>query len=202
MSEALARVRSDSILGRPARAPAAGSGVAWRLLGWVRALPRRVYLGAALSALLAGIGVNALFLQHERRPAPLFAPAKRHPPAPSSAPVLTHATESAVRDSPSPTVAPPPLPPAKSATASEPRPPDQIGDLLRGELPREDQSAVMAVQGALATLGYPVKADGLEGPATEQALRDFERAHGLPLATELTPQLVKQLTRAARSISR
>jgi peptidoglycan hydrolase-like protein with peptidoglycan-binding domain len=50
----------------------------------------------------------------------------------------------------------------------------------------------------LAKLGYPVKPDGKEGAATEQALRDFERTHGLPRATEISERLVKQLTLAAR----
>ena len=36
------------------------------------------------------------------------------------------------------------------------------------------------------------------GAATEQALRDFERAHGLSPSTEITERLVKQLTQAAR----
>ena len=39
---------------------------------------------------------------------------------------------------------------------------------------------MLAAQTALAKLGYPVKADGEEGSATQQAIRDFERAHGLP----------------------
>jgi peptidoglycan hydrolase-like protein with peptidoglycan-binding domain len=47
-------------------------------------------------------------------------------------------------------------------------------------------------------LGYPVKPDGAEGAATEQALRDFERAHGLSPSTGITERLVKQLTQAAR----
>jgi peptidoglycan hydrolase-like protein with peptidoglycan-binding domain len=57
----------------------------------------------------------------------------------------------------------------------------------------------LAAQTALAKLGYSVKPDGKEGSATEQALREFERAHGLPPATEITERLVKQLTAAART---
>jgi hypothetical protein len=53
-------------------------------------------------------------------------------------------------------------------------------------------------QGALAKLGYPVKVDGAEDGATRRALRDFERAHGLPLRTEINSQLVKQLTAVVR----
>ena len=61
---------------------------------------------------------------------------------------------------------------------------------------------ILAAQSALAKLGYPVKADGVEGTATDQALRDFERAHGLPVTTDVNPHLVKQLTAAARAASR
>ena len=57
----------------------------------------------------------------------------------------------------------------------------------------------MAAQTALAKLGYPVKPDGNDGLATQQALRDFERIHGLPSSTEITPRLLKQLTQAARA---
>jgi peptidoglycan hydrolase-like protein with peptidoglycan-binding domain len=51
----------------------------------------------------------------------------------------------------------------------------------------------------LAKLGYPVKPDGKEGAVTEQALREFERAHALPSDAEITERLVKQLTAAARA---
>ncbi len=61
---------------------------------------------------------------------------------------------------------------------------------------------VLAAQSALARLGYAIKADGAEGEATEQALRDFEHAHGLPLTTEITPHLVKQLSVAAHATGR
>ena len=93
MSEALARVRNDSVLVRPAKASGAGGGNVRRLAGRALSLPARLYAGAAFAALLAGIGVNALLLQRERRPAPLFAPAVPHPtsilsnPAPFRAPV-------------------------------------------------------------------------------------------------------------------
>jgi peptidoglycan hydrolase-like protein with peptidoglycan-binding domain len=60
----------------------------------------------------------------------------------------------------------------------------------------------VAAQTALVKLGYPVKPDGNEGAATEQALRDFERAHGLPPATEITERLVNKLTQAARAAGR
>ena len=42
-----------------------------------------------------------------------------------------------------------------------------------------------------------VKADGEPGAATSTALRDFERAHGLPPSNEITPRLLKALSAAA-----
>jgi peptidoglycan hydrolase-like protein with peptidoglycan-binding domain len=76
---------------------------------------------------------------------------------------------------------------------------DPIAALLAGEVQKGGGGRlVLAAQTALAKLGYPVKPDGNEGAATQQALRDFEHAHGLPAATEITERLVKQLTQAAR----
>ena len=76
---------------------------------------------------------------------------------------------------------------------------DPITDLLRGEARVDGAHLILAAQTALAKLGYPVKPDGNDGLATQQALRDFERVHSLPLSTEITPRLVKQLSVAARA---
>jgi Putative peptidoglycan binding domain len=202
MSEALARVRNDSVLASPAKA-SRGRGIVRRLAGRARALPARVYFGAAFSALLAGIGVNALLLQHERHPAPLFAPARRHAsPAPSKpTPVRPPAAADAAPAASLQASAPSPAP-GRSAGGETPVRPDQIGEFLRGDLHGDQSRVIQAAQSALAKLGYPVKADGVEGAATGQALRDFERSHGLPVTTELTPPLMKQLTAAARTAGR
>ena len=79
---------------------------------------------------------------------------------------------------------------------------DQIGELLRGHNRGDQSRVILAAQSALANLGYPVKADGAEGAATKQGLREFERAHGLPVTTEVTPHLVRQPTAAARRAGR
>ncbi len=92
-------------------------------------------------------------------------------------------------------------PPGPERTVA-PRAADAIGDLLRGEAPADSSRLVVAAQSALAKLGYSVKADGAQGAATDQALREFEKAHGLPISTEITPRLVKQLNSAARSSAR
>jgi Putative peptidoglycan binding domain len=74
--------------------------------------------------------------------------------------------------------------------------PDQIGALLRGK-PDDGSRLVRAAQIALAKLGYAVKSDGVEDSATRRALRHFERAHNLTPTTEISSELVKQLTAAA-----
>jgi Putative peptidoglycan binding domain len=203
MSEALARVRNDSVLARSPKSPG-GRGIVGRLADRARVLPARAYAGAAFSALLAGIGVNALLLQHERHPAPLFGPTRRHAsPAPSKPIPIRPQVEASAAPAASPQA--PPSAPAKSyeGAGETPSRPDQIGELLRGgDLNGDPSRVIQAAQSALARLGYPVNADGVEGVATERALRDFERAHGLPVTTELTAHLLKQLTAAARAAGR
>ena len=166
----------------------------------LRTLPARFYAAAGVLALLGGIGVNALVLQSHRHPAPIFAPAPATPaPAPSIA-IPAPPAPPPEAAAPVPVAPPPPPRPAPAATAS--RSSDQIGNWLRGEGQGDDTHLVVAAQNALVKLGYTVKPDGNEGAATHQALRDFERAHGLPLTTEITPKLVKQLDAAARSPAR
>jgi len=229
--DALARIRSHADLLAPA-----GRGAARLLVDRIKAAPGRVYVGAALSALVLGISGNALLLQIGRHPAPLFAPAAQDaPPAPSGA-AAEAAAPHAFPAIPSPddaaatpaaaaalgaSLAPAPdttssIPhathdeqhpssgaPAASADQNEPRAaarvPDQIGALLRGNPIGDGSRLVRSAQIALAKLGYPVKADGAEDGATRRALRDFERAHGLVLTTEINPALVKQLSAATRA---
>jgi Putative peptidoglycan binding domain len=163
-------------------------------------------LGAVLSLALVGIAVNALLLQRERHPAPLFGHAAPKPPSAVSAPPPPPAPrlkpagmEHEAPAAPSSAA----LPPARPAETARTAPPasDPIAELLAAES-HDDASAshlTLAAQTALAKLGYSVKPDGKEGTATEQALRDFEHAHGLPPATEITERLVKQLSQAARA---
>ena len=206
MSEALARIRSDSVLSRPARSSRSGPGIAARVASRLKALPALTYVIGGLSALLVGIGANALLLQSEHHPAPLFAPS----PAQTSPSPQPAAPKALPTPAPSQPVSAEALPPSASkapvrtgaAGAGAGRAPDEIGAWLRNEPQGDDARLVLAAQNALIKLGYSVKADGNEGAATHQALRDFERAHGLPPTTEITPRLVKQLTAAARNGAR
>ena len=206
MALVLSRIRTSSA---PLRGPAQHSGgktLSQRLVGRLKAEHLPFYLGGGLAVALIGIGVNALLFQHERRPAPLFgsllapftSPAR--PPAAPAAPVAPKPASAEHDLSPAPVpVALPPARPLETADAPSPAPSDPITDLLRGEGHVDGTHLILAAQTALAKLGYPVKPDGNDGLATQQALRDFERAHGLPISTEVTPRLVKQLTAAARA---
>ncbi|RBP16363.1 putative peptidoglycan binding protein [Roseiarcus fermentans] len=201
MTEALARIRNDAVLSRPGKKSAPrGPGLLRRTVDLAAALSPRFVVGAILSALLVGIGVNALVLQRERHPAPLFAPPPPQrvaAPVPVASPPPPPPSAPAAREPPA--AAPPSPPPAARSAAPAARAPDAIGDLLRGEPPADNSRLVKEAQTALAKLGHALKANGVQGPATDQALREFERAHGLPLSTEITPRLVKQLSAAARA---
>jgi Putative peptidoglycan binding domain len=173
-----------------------------RIAGRVKVAHLRYYLGAVLLLALVGVTVNALLLQRERHPAPLFGFSPPKPlsaapapvPAPPPKPVSTENSAS-----PAPSSAA--LPPTRPADAAQGAPPasDPIAELLAGETHSDGSHLVLNAQTALAKLGYPVKPDGKEGAATEQALREFEKAHGLPSGAEITERLVKQLTAAARA---
>ena len=161
-----------------------------------------------MSVALVGIAVNALLLQRERHPAPLFgsmAPKPPPAPAPAAAPTPPPSpTHVSAEEEVPPAQSPAALPPERPSVAAAPSAPasDPIGDLLAGETHSDGSRLVLAAQTALAKLGYAVKADGKEGAATQQALKDFEHAHGLPPATEINERLVKQLTQAARGAGR
>jgi Putative peptidoglycan binding domain len=203
---ALSRIRpgSDPLRGPVQRSP--GKTLRQSLAGRLKVEHLRLYLGAGLAIGLVGIGVNALLFQHERHPAPLFgsplqpAPSATRAPAASPAPRPASAEREASA-APS-SAALPPARPGDTADGSSSGPSDPITDLLRGEARVDGAHLIMAAQTALAKLGYPVKPDGNDGLATQQALRDFERIHGLPPSTEITPRLLKQLTLAARAVGR
>jgi hypothetical protein len=199
---ALARIRDNvGHLRGPIQRSAPGA-LSRTIAGRVKIAHLRNYLAAALSVAVIGIAVNALLLQRERHPAPLFglAPPKLPSAAPAPAPAppqkLTGAEDNAPPAPLSPAV--PPARPPVTAEGSPSSTSDPIADLLAGETHSDGSRLILAAQTALAKLGYAVKPDGKEGAATERALQEFEHAHSLPPATEITERLVKQLTLAAR----
>ena len=206
MPEALARVRHDSVLSGPARS-GSRTGRARVVAAMFRrlcALPARGYAGAALAAVLTGIVVNALSLQHERHPAPFFA--ARPPAVGAPPPAAAPAPQAGKADDLTPVAVLPPTRPSNLGTGVESAPGargvDAIGDILRADSGKEGQKSILAAQNALIKLGYVLKADGFANAATSAALRDFERGHALPVSTDVTPRLLKQLTAAANASGR
>ena len=202
MDLALARIKDNLGQLRGPVQRSAHEALTRGIAGRVKLAHLRYYLGAAMFAALVGIGVNALLLQRERHPAPLFGYAAPKLPSATPAPAPPPPQKPASTEDTAPPAQPsatlPPARPAESAGSSSSAS-DPIAELLAGEPHGDATRLTLAAQTALAKLGYMVKQDGKEGSATEQALREFERAHGLPPATEITERLVKQLTAAARA---
>jgi hypothetical protein len=172
---------------------------------WMRALralapkTRRGFAGAALLAMMIGIVVNAVALQHGRRldlpPDPGRTAFVKPPSAVAPAPTSTVA---AVASAPSAEAAPtPPIRPTPTtvALARAPRAVDPIADLLRSSS-GDNRRLVSAAQGALAKLGFAVRATGAMDANTRSAIVEFDKSRHLPVSTEITPKLVKTLTSA------
>lgn len=207
MPEVLARSHNDSVLSRPARNAPRKDRASLARIAMRRFLsaPARTIAGAALAAILTGIVVNALVLQKARRTTPFFAVSKSPtvdfqpaaPPEPVAIPSAPVAAQPPARPIDlGATVDSIPVPPSKSG--------DPIRDLLRGDQGRSDAAKeashlTIAAQNALIKLGFAIKADGVVGASTEQAIQQFERAHGLSPSSEITPKLLKQLSAAANA---
>ncbi|WP_395665791.1 peptidoglycan-binding domain-containing protein [Methylocella sp.] len=220
MREALAAADHDFTLSEPrARRPRASRGGGGAKRAKPRAgEPRKKIAAVALTLLgvgaLAGVLVNALALQKTRHPAPLFARAVvERPAAAAPAPVPAprperlaeprdaepvHAEAAAPEERPAPRAAPARTAALAPEAAPPPRPHDPISDLIRnGGVAREAAPAVsrsvMAAQKALVKLGFVLKADGVMGASTRQAIESFERDRGRKSAGELTPAVMKAL---------
>jgi hypothetical protein len=208
LPEVLARARHDAAVSQTARRAMKGRAVL-RLELLRRILPTGVrgYAVAALAAVMAGIVVNALTLQHARHPSPFFAAKGRltsitaknpmePPPPPTSSPSLV---------SEPPSEAPPAPPPrpvglgAPNEAVAPSRTADPIADLIHSGGNKDSPRLVAEAQIALVKLGYPIKPGGANGAETAGALRDFEKMHGLALSTEVTPHLVRLLNAAANA---
>jgi hypothetical protein len=208
---------SKSGTGRPAgRGAPSGNGYGARLLGTVGQFARRrpgVILGVVCVMGAGGtVAWNALTQQANRHPAPLFGKvaAKVEPPrrpdivaTPAPAPVPPQAVPIPARR-PDPVAAVPP--PALIVPEVPARPasgPDPIGAMIRASDPSAAPDAksdpkLSNAQKALAKLGYgPLRADGLMGATTRQALERFERDHNLPVTGSLGQRTTRQLASSA-----
>jgi peptidoglycan hydrolase-like protein with peptidoglycan-binding domain len=167
------------------------------VLGWG---PRDV-AGFAIGA-FATIAIlsNVLFMQSGSHPAPMFKDAFV-PPKPATKPVkdaLVPTTKpvEATDSAPAPAMVPRPRPadpvsapaPAKVSAPSGSRTPGEIiGDIQR-ELVRRGY--------------YDGVVDGLYGPKTDAAIRDFEQAAGLKPSTEPNEVLLQAMVRSPAKLTK
>jgi peptidoglycan hydrolase-like protein with peptidoglycan-binding domain len=144
-----------------------------RALGWSS---RDAVAFAAGTCATVAILINVLFMQSGSHPAPMFKGAP--------VPVKPAVTESipAVTPRPRPVEATPTPAPAKSAAPSAPRAPGEIITDIQRELARRGY--------------YDGTVDGLYGPRTDGAIRDFEQAAGLKPSTEPSEALLQAMVRA------
>jgi peptidoglycan hydrolase-like protein with peptidoglycan-binding domain len=148
----------------------------WRAMRWF--MPSRPLDALAVLVAFTASGaviVNALMLQRAPHPAPLFAetpPAKVQPVAlrPQAA-----TPAPAIAAAPTPTARPAAVAPAPAVTAAKP-------------------GLVLDLQRALAERNYYDGApDGLPGPRTQQAIRNFEQANGMKPTGEPTEALLARI---------
>lgn len=193
--------------------PSLAAGIASPVAAFARKRPGLVLAVAALVGSGSLIGWNALH-QANRHPAPLFRP---KPAAVAPLPVPPRRAEP-VAEAPAPLPVPRPDPttvgsvgasPAAAtspaARTAAPVANDPIANLIRGGEPGASRPAeprpdtrVSAVQKALSKIGYgPLKADGLLGATTKQALERFERDKGLPVTGGLGTRTTRQLASAS-----
>jgi hypothetical protein len=183
LPDAADRIRNEPAA-RPRGKPAPTAGAKW--LSALKPKSKRSVAAAALWAVMIGIVVNAVALQHGRRIAPsadsavaAVAPVAAPTPAKAAAPEPP-------RPSPSP---------ATVALAHSPKAADPIADFLRNQ-GADKRQLTLAAQSALARLGFDVKATGALDAGTRDALNEFEKSHRLPASSEITAKLVKSLTAA------
>ncbi|MGA2794362.1 MAG: hypothetical protein ABSE69_12675, partial [Roseiarcus sp.] len=119
MPEALARSHNDSILSRPVRGASRKErrGFAQTVMRRLLSRPARTVAGATLAAILAGIVINALVMQKEHHPAPLFGA-----PRPATEISQSPAAPAPATAQSAPVAAQPPARPAGLGAASDPAP--------------------------------------------------------------------------------
>lgn len=211
MREALARSDHDFVLTAPHRGRQSERrepGVFSKMMRAMARHPKRVLAFVLFSGIFCGIAANALFFQTARHPAPMFsgpvvARPMQPPAAPVPPPVLRQADVPASSNAiaklieagpanPPPSAVSTPAPAPLRSPAAAPK--DQIGALIGGLVDEGiDPARVMAVQKALAKLGYSVKPDGMMGNGTRQALQSFEQSRKITVTGELTPRTLREL---------
>jgi hypothetical protein len=162
--------------------------------------PLHMFVGLTIGTAAGAIIINAVGLQTARHPAPIFHQA--------AAPAAIMAAPSIL----------PPLPPIRPvadlhATTQAPhlKPRDMIAEALRNpnigtqtaalrapeasaQTVPQAQRIVSSAQRALIKLGYgPLKADGVMGAGTRQAIERFEKDYQLPVTGELNFKTTREM---------
>jgi peptidoglycan hydrolase-like protein with peptidoglycan-binding domain len=145
-----------------------------RLFQWLGWSPRDAVGFVVVAFATVAILTNVLFMQKGSHPAPMFKNAL--------APVKPAAVAESPPARPRSVEQPAATAPAKAAASPGPRTP---GDIIND------------IQRELARRGYYEGAvDGLYGPRTDGAIRDFEQAAGLKPSTEPNEALLQAVLRA------
>jgi peptidoglycan hydrolase-like protein with peptidoglycan-binding domain len=149
--------------------------------GWRKDAVAAVFAAAALTAVIA----NAAFMQNGPHPAPMFAGKSASAgPAPKSIRVVGQEITG-------------PPPPAKARPADvEPAKPEPV-KLESPAASRPRNEVISDIQRELSRRGfYDGAPDGLHGPKTDAAMRDFEQAAGLRPGSEPNDVFLRALTRS------
>jgi peptidoglycan hydrolase-like protein with peptidoglycan-binding domain len=151
-----------------------------RLLRWVKpSRPADVIAGAFAACATVAVIVNALWLQPVAKPASVLSEIAKPPSAQRQA-----AAKRTVPAAPAPPIVAIPTPPQPIQR------PETAAVRPRSDL-------VASTQRELNQLGlYDGVADGLLGPRTDQAIREFEKSQGLKVTGEPTATLLDMMRRA------
>jgi peptidoglycan hydrolase-like protein with peptidoglycan-binding domain len=142
------------------------------LAGWT---PRDAVGFAVGAVAIVSILINVLFMQSGVHPAPMFKPPEAEPKLQGTDP--KHAAAPVQRIEPASALVVP-----KTASPRAPRTPGEIITEIQRELLRRGY--------------YDGPVDGLYGPRTDTAIRDFERAAGLKPSTQPNEALLQAITRS------
>jgi peptidoglycan hydrolase-like protein with peptidoglycan-binding domain len=190
-----------------------------------RALQPTALISGGFLAITAAIVANAAFLQSGRHPAPLFD-TRHTPEPPAQRDARVEAVQAALREvgyyagpldgiageqtkaaiaayerklgwAPTGAASRDLLTAIKAETSAPPAPPEAITMGLIGPPAAAPDKQVAAVQDALAKAAYgPVRADGVFGRQTRDAIVRFQKDHGLPITGEISDALIIELRAA------
>jgi len=154
----------------------------FRALGW-SSRDAVAFIAATFASLT--ILINVLFMQSGSHPAPMF----KNAPLPVK-PVATESIPAAPRPRPVEAAPLPAAPPAanKSAAPAPVRTPGEIITDIQRELARRGY--------------YDGTVDGLYGPKTDGAIRDFEQAAGLKPSLEPNEALLQAIVKAPAKLAK